>query len=172
MKKLLRYASLFPALILLLFIFGFSAQDGAASGSLSYRVCRLLLSIVDRVFLLRLSETDAASYAEAMQFFVRKAAHITEYFLLTLSIYLPLRVLLPERLADKLSCKALKKKQLPSFYRYLLLTFLLTLPCAALDEFHQSFVPGRCGTPLDVLVDSIGISAGCILLFLTNLWKG
>lgn len=168
MKKLLRYTSLFPALILLLFIFGFSAQDGDASGSLSYRVCRLLLSLADRVFSLGLSETEAASYAEAMQFFVRKAAHITEYFLLTLSIYLPLHILLPERLVDKSSGKALKKKQLPSFYGYLLLTFLLTLLCAALDEFHQTFVPGRCGTPVDVLVDSIGISAACALLFLAE----
>lgn len=168
MKKILRYSSLFPALILLLFIFGFSAQNGAVSGSLSYRVCRLLLSLADRVFSLGLSETDAASYAEAMQFFVRKAAHITEYFLLTLSVYLPLCILLPERLADKPSRKSLKKKQLPSFYRYLLLTFLLTLLCATLDEFHQSFVPGRCGTPIDVLIDSIGSSVACILLFLTK----
>ena len=31
---------------------------------------------------------------------------------------------------------------------------------AGLDEWHQSFVPGRTPSPRDVLIDSIGIFAG------------
>ena len=34
---------------------------------------------------------------------------------------------------------------------------------AASDELHQSFVPGRQGSPLDVLIDSVGVIAGTIL---------
>ena len=29
---------------------------------------------------------------------------------------------------------------------------------AATDEFHQTFVDGRTGTPVDVLIDSAGIA--------------
>ena len=40
-----------------------------------------------------------------------------------------------------------------------------TLLYAATDEFHQTFVAGRHGTPVDVLIDSIGmaIAAGLVL---------
>lgn len=153
MKKILRYLSVLPAVIMLLFIFRFSAQDGTTSGSLSYRVCCFLLSLADRLFSLELSEPDFASRAESMQFFVRKAAHISEYFLLTLFIFLPLRVWIPQ--------KSVSDAGKAFLLRYLLPAFLLTVLCAGTDEFHQSFVPGRCGTPVDVLIDSVGISLSC-----------
>jgi len=35
---------------------------------------------------------------------------------------------------------------------------------AASDELHQHFVPGRLGSPLDVLLDSIGVAAGVVAL--------
>ncbi len=156
MKKLLRYFSALPAVLMLLFIFVFSSQDGPTSGSLSYRVCCALLSFTDRLFSLDLSAPVFASRAEAMQLFVRKAAHITEYFLLTLCIFLPLRVWIPRK-SDTETEKGV-------LLRYLLPAFLLSVICAAADEFHQSFVPGRCGTPIDVLVDSIGIIIACLTL--------
>ena len=31
---------------------------------------------------------------------------------------------------------------------------------AASDELHQPFVPGRQGSPLDVLLDSVGVAVG------------
>ncbi len=34
---------------------------------------------------------------------------------------------------------------------------------AVSDEIHQSFVPGRQGSPLDVLIDSVGVIAGVVL---------
>ena len=35
---------------------------------------------------------------------------------------------------------------------------LITLAYAASDEYHQSFVEGRHGTPVDVLIDAVGIA--------------
>ena len=35
----------------------------------------------------------------------------------------------------------------------------ITLAYAASDELHQSFVEGRNGTPVDVLVDAVGVAA-------------
>ena len=37
------------------------------------------------------------------------------------------------------------------------LAALITIAYSATDEFHQTFVHGRVGTPLDVLIDSAGI---------------
>jgi VanZ family protein len=31
------------------------------------------------------------------------------------------------------------------------------------DEIHQSFVPGRHGAPLDVVIDSVGVAVGALL---------
>jgi len=43
--------------------------------------------------------------------------------------------------------------------RPLLWAAAIALAYACTDEYHQTFVPGRHGTPVDVLVDSIGILA-------------
>ncbi len=33
---------------------------------------------------------------------------------------------------------------------------------AVSDELHQHFVPGRVGSPLDVLIDSVGVAVGVL----------
>jgi VanZ family protein len=43
------------------------------------------------------------------------------------------------------------------------LAFLLALGYAVSDEFHQTFVVGREGTPRDVAIDSIGILVGLLV---------
>ncbi|MGL4981126.1 MAG: VanZ family protein [Fusobacteriaceae bacterium] len=68
---------------------------------------------------------------------VRKTAHMTEYFLLTLSIYRYLLSIEKERI-----------------YIY---SGLIAFLYACSDEFHQTFIPGRAGMFRDVLVDSVGI---------------
>lgn len=44
--------------------------------------------------------------------------------------------------------------------RTLVLAFLLTMIYALLDEFHQSFVPGRTADPLDLVFDGVGAAIG------------
>ena len=39
---------------------------------------------------------------------------------------------------------------------------------AALDEYHQTFVPGRSGQIRDVVIDSLGLLFGILLILL---WK-
>ena len=34
---------------------------------------------------------------------------------------------------------------------------------AVSDEAHQTFVPGRMGSPIDVAIDTLGIVAGVVL---------
>lgn len=44
--------------------------------------------------------------------------------------------------------------------RSLPLAFLLTMVYALLDEFHQSFVPGRTADPMDLVFDGVGALLG------------
>ena len=73
-------------------------------------------------------------------FIVRKAAHITEYFLLT---FMALRI----------------KEDLPQLY---LKAALFCVFYAATDEFHQTFIAGRVGTINDIFVDGIGVTLACL----------
>lgn len=76
---------------------------------------------------------------------------MTEYFVLALSIYLPLTVWFGRVLTP---------------LRRLFFTFPTAVLCAGLDEYHQTFVPGRAGSIKDVFIDSIGITAACLIVFL------
>lgn len=51
-----------------------------------------------------------------------------------------------------------------------LLAIFSTLLVASADEFHQSFLPNRTGTPVDVLLDSSGALAVQLAIFLMMLW--
>jgi len=58
--------------------------------------------------------------------------------------------------------------QIPALLlRATLLAWLGTLSVAALDEWHQSFIPSRTGTVWDVLLDSI---AGVAFLVIAYWW--
>jgi VanZ family protein len=41
--------------------------------------------------------------------------------------------------------------------------FLLGTAYAVSDEIHQAFVPGRLGSPLDVVIDAAGVAVGIAL---------
>lgn len=47
-----------------------------------------------------------------------------------------------------------------------ILAILSTAIVASGDEFHQTFLPGRTGTPVDVLLDSCGACTMCLLVWL------
>jgi VanZ family protein len=63
----------------------------------------------------------------------RKGVHMAEYGLLFVLWYRALRWTAPGAAA------------------------LITIAYASTDEFHQTFVHGRVGTPVDVLIDSAGV---------------
>ncbi|OQA89749.1 MAG: VanZ like family protein [Elusimicrobia bacterium ADurb.Bin231] len=77
---------------------------------------------------------------------LRKIAHMTEYFVLTLLLY-----------------RALKKSFYMPAQRILFIAMLLSFVYALSDEYHQSFVPNRSGNIIDVLIDSTGILFAYIL---------
>ena len=99
---LLKLLSLVPTVLLLFLIFGFSAQDGESSGSLSFEISLFFVKLASPFLPAAMSEEVLLERAELIHYFVRKAAHMTEYFLLTLSLQLPLAAWFSDKLAPKL----------------------------------------------------------------------
>lgn len=153
----LRIFAFLPAVFILLLIFGFSAQPGTASSSLSYKISLKIIHTFHSVFHISTTQAEIASYINILHILIRKIAHITEYFMLTLSLYLPF-------------CTFDFFRNLPIKKR-MLLTFPSIVFLAALDEFHQTMVPGRSGNFADVIVDSIGILAACSFLYAVSVWS-
>ena len=147
----IKLISFLPTLFLLFLIFGFSAQDGESSGSLSFQISLYIVQLFSPLLPAAMSEDVLFSRAETIHYFVRKCAHMTEYFLLALSLQLPLSAWLSNFMSWK---------------NRILTGFFCTVILAALDEFHQSFVPGRSGNLTDVCIDSIGANAASLCLFL------
>lgn len=172
------------------FIFGFSGQTGGESGGLSARVADVLVSMGD--WLTGAATTGEARTAtiEALQFPIRKAAHMSEYAVLALLVFAQLRLWptfsgtgLPARRAQAMTMGSLAKEDMaaeekdaaPStpaspwslYLRTLRKAALVAWGCAALyaatDEFHQLFVPGRAGLLTDVLIDAAGAAIGLLL---------
>jgi VanZ family protein len=93
-----------------------------------------------------ISEATIAS----VQLFVRKCAHLSEYAILAAFL-----------------CRALRQSQ-PRLLRVAIIAFVVAAICAALDEFHQSFVTTRTGTPWDVAIDCAGALIGLALFWLVS----
>jgi len=123
-------------------IFCFSAQTGQSSGALSDRLAYRLLQLVWPDFFLQ-TEAQCAAILSTITFCLRKAAHMTVYFILAALLLWAVR-------------------RWPSPRRLSAWVILLCAVLAGLDEFHQTFVPGRCGQFRDVLIDLAGV--GCFLL--------
>ena len=149
-KKLLRYLlkplSFLPAIVVMYLIFSFSSQDGVSSARLSRMVSEKVVVTADQVLEKGWSAEQIAAYTEQIHYYVRKTAHVTEYFVLAVTVAFPLYVY---------------------GIRGLWLVLLAGVFCvsfAGLDEYHQSFVAGRGPSPRDVAVDSIGILPGILLV--------
>lgn len=93
-----------------------------------------------------LSPEERELMAAAIDGPVRKAAHMTEYAILAVSVFFAL------------TFWTNTEKMLYFF------TVVISCVYAASDEFHQLFVPGRSGMPSDVLVDSLGVLAAVIVI--------
>ena len=149
-KKTLRYLlkplSFIPAIVMMYVIFHFSAQDSTQSGHLSLLVSKYVVLIYNKLFMKGYDNVRLNELIIYIHPYVRKAAHVTEYLLLAMSVSLPMYV-----------------------YRFrsfgmTLLTILFCVAFAGLDEYHQSFVSGRVADIHDVMIDSIGILIGVIVV--------
>ncbi|PWJ50075.1 VanZ family protein [Faecalicatena contorta] len=139
---ILKPLSFLPAIIMVYVIFSFSSQSGVDSGNLSYIVSHKIVKIGNEVLQKNLEEWEIDEVAYRIEYPVRKAAHMTEYFILAVTVSLP-------------------------FYVYGLRGFglvvvagLICVGVACGDEYFQSFVDGRGPSIRDVGIDSIGVFLG------------
>lgn len=149
-KKLLRYLlkplSFLPAVAVMYLIFSFSAQDGTQSAVMSRKLSHKIVVAADRVLDKEWDEAQIRFQTERIHYYVRKLAHVTEYFVLAVTVAFPLYVY-------KVRGRWL-----------MLLAGAFCVAFAGLDEYHQSFVAGRGPSVRDVAIDSIGILPGIILV--------
>jgi VanZ family protein len=109
-----------------------------------------LFAAVESVFGRKLLERFEVFWGIAW-FAVVKSWHATEFAILTAALVL------------------LLNSWRPSHKRRNALTAgIIAVIFAASDEFHQTFVPSREGTILDVLIDSLGVGAVTLFNWIKN----
>jgi VanZ family protein len=91
------------------------------------------------------AQPDLSSGLGTLDVVLRKLAHMAEYGLLLFLWWRALREYAPERAAVALA-------------------FAVTVLYAISDEWHQSFVEGRHGTPVDVAIDAVGMAVAAALV--------
>jgi len=131
MRKIIKWVLL---ILWVSLIFYMSNQIGKDSSNASGFFVKELVKIVPIL----------KPYTSIISFFVRKVAHIVEYFILGILVY---------QLVDEYF---IKDKRLVSI--------LICIFLSCFDEIHQLFVPLRNGTIIDIFYDSLGFLLAIYLL--------
>ena len=115
-----------------------------SSPTTAFRLVTLLLPpLVVMAVLFYFSSLPSTAHYPAWEVLLRKLGHASGYALLVFTWWRTFRGLLP------------------SSHRFVvvLAAVAASLAYAVTDELHQTLVTGRHGTPIDVLIDSLGITA-------------
>ncbi|MEA2479240.1 MAG: hypothetical protein QOJ07_1162 [Thermoleophilaceae bacterium] len=102
------------------------------------------LALMGLIFFLS-AQPDLSSGLGTWDLILRKAAHMTEYGLLCALWWRALR-------GTAASGRALAA------------AWAIAVAYASTDEFHQTFVRGRHGSPVDVLIDATGAAIAAALI--------
>jgi VanZ family protein len=133
------------ALVWMCVIFGFSAQTKEESSVVSEGVSYRLVESTGFLFHLHLDEEQLREIADSIENVVRKGAHMTEYAILAILIFV-----------------WIGQWQLTVLRRGCIAVLMSAL-YACSDEVHQLFVAGRAGRFSDVMIDSAGALLGLAL---------
>lgn len=126
-----------PPVLWMAFIYLFSTSTFSEENTAS-----LLLPILKALFHEATPET-----LSRIHFFIRKMGHFTEFAILGL-----------------LWLRTLKREWEGRPYPVYLISFILSISYAILDEFHQSFVSVRTASYMDILIDSAGATSSLLFL--------
>ncbi len=131
-------------ILCMLFIFSLSSDNGEVSEAKSDS---LIVKVTETILHRKLTVEEKEKYIEKTVVFVRKSAHFTMYFILGLLVISFLKEF------------GLSRKSI-------IISIIVVLLYAVSDEIHQTFIPGRSGEVLDVLIDTIGGSLSTLLYYL------
>jgi VanZ family protein len=126
-------------------VFCFSNQQGETSGNTSGRIIKVILKIF--------SKDISEEQVQKLQLPIRKLAHFTIY-----------------AIGGTLAILLLNQYNIPLIQK-ILYSQLIISAYAMLDEFHQSFIPGRTASLWDVLIDSTGALTAILLITLIFIRK-
>lgn len=144
MKARTKQRCLWTAVVMMMaVIFWFSSQGGEESMATSGRFAIPLTNFLAG-FMPELTDSGYAELLSTVQLVIRKCAHFTEYALL-----------------GGLICLLMKSYALrhPLCWSWLAATIY-----AGTDEIHQMLGGERTGMWQDVLLDSVGVLAGCAIV--------
>lgn len=96
---------------------------------------------------------------EHLHFFIRKGGHVFGYGMLCILLFRAWRETLPVADGAKWTL------------RWAALAVFGTFVVASLDEWHQSYIPSRTGTPWDVLLDTCAGVTAQILVVAYYAWS-
>lgn len=152
MTRKLFLTAVYSVLLVMLYIaiFTLSGQDGETSGDLSMKLSGKCTEVLGNMSGGGWNSAKMAEMAKKLEHPLRKMAHFTEYALMSVLVWLLWSLWLPER-------KTLH-----------VIPVLWVFGSAILDEFHQSFVPGRHAGFDDVCVDTLGGIAGLVFILLLH----
>ena len=136
------------AVVWMCMIFVFSAQDKEESGAVSESFTYHMVSSTRTFFHLDLSDARVKEIADIIEGLVRKAAHMAEYGVLSVLLYIWIG------------------QWEMGFLRRGGTAFLAAAVYGATDEIHQLFVVGRAGRFSDVMIDSAGALLGVMVFAL------
>lgn len=134
-------------------IFGFSAEDGEQSQSLSDKITIEVVQIIEPDYA-SLDTLTRQKLFNNVSFCVRKTGHFGEYGILGL--------LIAGLLLTFEKIRSMKKVEL----KIALSTAVICMVYAATDEIHQGFVDGRSPKVMDVLIDTSGAFVGAAFLLI------
>ncbi|MGI6778243.1 MAG: VanZ family protein [Acetivibrionales bacterium] len=132
----------FATIIWMGVIFWFSSQPANDSAALSGELARIFRNLLNSLFGGKIPGFLRWLFFEN-QFFIRKAGHFMEYFILGLLV------------------SGLIFRQ--NFKRKFLISVLICFFYAVSDEIHQMFVPGRGPMVTDVMLDTSGAFIAALL---------
>lgn len=135
------------SLLWMVVIFCFSAQEARESAELSGHISYRIVSKIAELLQVQATQAQLEESALAIEFPIRKLAHMSEYALLAILLFGTLYSLPGDRNA---------------YIPALIGAFIY----ACSDEFHQRFVPGRGGRISDVCIDLGGAACGLLGVFL------
>lgn len=95
---------------------------------------------------------------ETIVFYVRKIAHLAEYFLLALLLWRAIR-------------KPIRQDTRPWNWSLAAIVVVIAAAYATTDEVHQLFVPNRQGKLHDVIIDTCGAALAMVTLWILGRWR-
>jgi VanZ family protein len=99
------------------------------------------------IFILSAQPTLPHHPDTVLDLILKKAAHMIEYGILAFLLW-----------------RALSRGRGALSRLALVTAFVVSVLYAASDEYHQTFVPGRNGTPVDVGIDAVGALAAVLVV--------